>query len=672
MHTEHTNRLIHESSPYLLQHAHNPVDWFPWGEEAFEKAKKENKLVLVSVGYSSCHWCHVMERESFEKTVVSEIMNAHFVCIKVDREERPDVDQIYMDAVQLMTGSGGWPLNCFTLPDGRPVYGGTYFRQEQWMQILESLAAGWKEDPEKFEEYAERLTEGVRQTEQLVGAAPEQTFEMNMLDETVSKWKTTFDNHLGGGNRAPKFPLPNNYEFLLHYANRTNNAEVASFVDLTLEQMATGGIYDQVGGGFARYSVDSDWKVPHFEKMLYDNAQLLSLYSKAYKQNKNPMYKRVVAQTIDWLQREMMAPEGAFYSALDADSEGEEGKFYVWTEAEIKALFPEDFDFVWDLYNDKNVGFWENGNHILMRRIADEKLMKKYQLSDDELQSKVGTVNQKLLAEREKRVRPGLDDKSLTSWNALTITGLCNAYAAFENPKYLELAIQNAEFILNTQRRDDGGLNHSYKAGKSTINGYLEDYCFTIEALIDLYEATFNEAWLTSADEFTQYALAHFGNETTGMFYFTSDEDPPLIARKTEISDNVVPASNSSMAKGLYKLGHILYRDEYTERSKAMLSHVTERMQEYGSGYSNWAELMLLHLGPFYEVVITGKDAMQMGSEIRRHYLPNSILLGAQNKSELPLFEDRFFDGKTTIFVCENRACQLPVHTAHDALKQLK
>lgn len=666
-----TNRLIHETSPYLLQHARNPVDWYPWGEAAFEKAKTENKLVLVSIGYSACHWCHVMEHESFEDDSVAALMNKHFICIKVDREERPDVDQIYMDAVQLMTGGGGWPLNCFTLPDGRPVYGGTYFPRDQWMKVLVALEETWREEPEKFEAYAARLTEGVQQTG-VVEVQDELEYAKDSLDAMVTAWKQQFDKHWGGPNRAPKFPMPNNYAFLMQYASLTGDAEVMQHVDLTLERMATGGMYDQIGGGFARYSVDTLWKIPHFEKMLYDNGQLLSLYSKAYQRTSKPIYERVIRQTAEWLAREMSAENGAFYSALDADSEGEEGKFYVWTKAEWEQIFPDDHVFVAALYNEEERGYWEDGKHVLMRRSDEQALREEFGLTPAEFEQKVRAINEKLMDARFKRPRPGLDDKSLTSWNALAITGLCDAYNALGEAKYLDMAAQNARFLLEDQRRSDGGLYHTWKAGKSSINGYLEDYCFTAEAMIALYETTFDEMWLTQARELADYAIVHFSDDTTGMFHFTSDLDPPLIARKTEVHDNVVPASNSAMAKVLFTLGKLLHADNYSERAQKMLANVAPMMKQYPSGYSNWAQLMAWELYPFYEVVITGPEASDYGRRMREVYHPNRLVLGATAESGLPLFEGRFFEGQTTVFVCVDRACQMPVHSVDAALEQMK
>ncbi|MEZ4737829.1 MAG: thioredoxin domain-containing protein [Flavobacteriales bacterium] len=411
----HTNRLVHESSPYLLQHAHNPVDWYPWGEEAFAKAREENKLLLISIGYSSCHWCHVMERESFENDELAAVMNERFVCIKVDREERPDVDQVYMTAVQLMTGRGGWPLNCFALADGRPVYGGTYFPPQQWEQVLVQLSDTWRQDPQKVSDQAARLHQGI--VAQNVVELPEapDAFDAEDLDELVDLWSKGFDNVYGGPDKAPKFPLPNNYQFLLRYAFLTDDAQLKQHVALTLDKMALGGINDQVGGGFARYSTDVLWKAPHFEKMLYDNAQLVSLYSQAYQAFKNPLYKATVERTLAFIEREMTSSEGAFYSALDADTEGEEGLYYVWTKDELQTVLGAEYDLAAAYYNVDAAGLWEHGRYILLRREPDAEFAAEFGISEAELATRIAAINSTLLATREKRERPGLDDKSLTS-----------------------------------------------------------------------------------------------------------------------------------------------------------------------------------------------------------------------------------------------------------------
>ncbi|MEI6816058.1 MAG: thioredoxin domain-containing protein, partial [Bacteroidota bacterium] len=511
-----TNHLIHESSPYLLQHAHNPVDWYPWGEEAFEKAKKEDKLVLISIGYSACHWCHVMEHESFEDTATAHLMNEHFICIKVDREERPDIDQVYMNAVQLMTGQGGWPLNCFALPDGRPVYGGTYFPKQKWNDVLMQLQNIYVKDKAKFIEYAEQLTDSVKRSE-LVQMIPDDfEFSINDLHLMVDVWKKSFDTKEGGPARVPKFPLPNNYEFLLNYFHLSmlkdkSDENLLKQIHLTLDKMAYGGIYDQIGGGFARYSTDGYWKVPHFEKMLYDNAQLMSLYASAYQQSKDPLYKNVVMETLDWMKREMTSDEGLFYSALDADSEGKEGKFYIWTKKEIEAILKDKASLFCDYYEVDKAGLWEEGCSILLRRNNDKEFAALHHIHDvDAMMTDIVACKKILLQERNKRIHPGLDDKQLTSWNALMIMGYVDAYNAFGEQEHLLAAKRCADFILKNIRNQDGGLYHNYKKGKATINGYLEDYSFMMEALMALYQATFEEHYLMTAKDLADYCIKHF------------------------------------------------------------------------------------------------------------------------------------------------------------------
>ena len=668
----HTNRLINETSPYLLQHAHNPVDWYPWGDEAFNKAKAENKLVLVSIGYSSCHWCHVMEHESFEDDSVAKVMNDRFVCIKVDREERPDVDQVYMAAVQLMTNRGGWPLNCFTLPDGRPVYGGTYFPKEQWTQVLHQLADTWEKEPMKVTEYAERLHEGVQQAELVALNTEAPDFTRGDADQLAEGFMKHFDTTEGGPDRAPKFPLPNNYEFLLRYAQTTKDKGINKQVRLTLDKMAQGGIFDQVGGGFARYSTDERWKVPHFEKMLYDNAQLISLYSHAYQAYHDEAYRDVVERTIAWAQREMRSSEGGFYSALDADSEGEEGLFYVWTDAELNAALGEDAGFVREFYNAGSEGLWEKGRNILLRTMSDSAYAIKHGITEKELRTVRDRVDAKLLAARSKRTRPGLDDKMLTSWNAMMVTGLCDAFRALGDSSYLAQAEETMQLLLTRCKRDDGGLWHSYTKGVLGVNGYLDDHSFTTEALIALYQATFDEHWLKEARALAEYSILHFHDGKSGMFWFTSDLDAPLIARRMEVNDNVIPASNSSMAKGLFILGHLYDDQRLLDISKQQLNNVHGSMADYASGYSNWALLLMDHVYPWYEIAITGEEALDLQRGFSAHYIPGGVFLGSRKKSDLPLLEDKFMDGQSTIFVCENKVCQLPVTTVEEALKQMR
>lgn len=669
---KHTNELINETSPYLLQHAHNPVDWLPWGKEAFEKAKLENKLVLVSIGYAACHWCHVMEHESFEDSTVAKIMNDKFICIKVDREERPDVDDIYMTAVQLITGRGGWPLNCFTLPDGRPIYGGTYFQKEQWMKVLESLHDTYSNEPDKAIAYAQSLAEGIQKSNLIPTASTDGDFNQSTINEMVVNWKRSLDYKEGGPDKAPKFPIPNNYQFLLRYAALTHQEDLLEYVKLTLNKMAWGGIYDQIGGGFARYSTDKLWKAPHFEKMLYDNGQLISLYAEAYQATKNEEYKSIVYESIEFVNRELRDKEGGFYSSLDADSEGEEGKFYVWKEEELKKLLNEDeYAFIKEYYNINSKGYWEHDNYILLKDKSDSQFIEDNSMDPGSFTSMKEQCIEKLMAERDTRIRPGLDDKILTSWNGLMIGGLCDAYMAFRDKDLLAEAEEEMKFILDKQADKDFKLMHSYKQGTSKINGFLEDYSAIIEALIKLYQASLNEEYLVKAEGFSNYAIAHFYNEESNMFFFTSDQDDPLISRSYETTDNVIPASNSIMARNLFYLGSYFDNKSFSKMSNDMLHTIKDNMNSYGPGYSNWAILLLHHTLPYYEIAISGKNCEEKFDELAHYYLPNKLILGASKESSLPLMEGKF-TSSTLIYVCENKTCQRPVEEVPEALKQLK
>lgn len=546
------NSLQHESSPYLLQHANNPVNWHAWNDETLALAKKENKLILVSIGYSACHWCHVMEHESFEDEAVAKVMNEHFINIKVDREERPDIDMVYMGAVQLMTGQGGWPLNCFVLPDGRPIYGGTYFQKHQWINVLNNLADLFKTNPDKAYEYAAHLTDGLEQLE-IPKEKNENAFDIQSLHNSVYKWKQAFDPEYGGPNRAPKFPLPNNYLFLLNYNFYENDPQIKKHLDLTLIKMAWGGIYDQLGGGFARYSTDVFWKVPHFEKMLYDNAQLISLYSQAYKQKPNELYKQTVYETIAFVKRELMNKHGGFYSALDADSEGVEGKYYVWQKEELHQLLKNDFEVFSDYYCVNDIGYWEDENYVLMRD-ADEKVIAvKHHLSVTELQEKIKMSNTILLKEREKRVKPGLDHKVLASWNGLMCKALAEAYLVFDEKEFKELALTNANYLVGNYYKENGQILRVINE-KTSISGFLEDYAFVADAFMAIYLITADDQWLLKAKALTDYAITYFYDEAQQTFFFTDSSQEKLVVHKAEWSDNVIPASGSQMAINLHKL----------------------------------------------------------------------------------------------------------------------
>jgi uncharacterized protein len=670
--TNKPNRLARESSPYLLQHANNPVDWFPWGEEALEKARTENKMIIVSVGYSACHWCHVMEHESFEDGKVARIMNDLFVCIKVDREERPDIDQVYMAAVQIMTGQGGWPLNCFTLPDGRPIYGGTYFPQERWINALITLGDLWKNDPEKCLQYAHELEQGMKQLDHLVPDFTETELTPQLPTASWQRWSERIDTAEGGPNRAPKFPLPNNYLFLLRYAHLSGDESAMKHALLTLDKMAMGGIYDQIGGGFARYSTDMLWKVPHFEKMLYDNGQLVSLYSEAYQLTGNEYYRSVVEETLAWVSREMTSEEGAFYSALDADSEGEEGKFYVWKKTELESVLGVDFKWFADVFSVNSIGYWEEENYVLLMRDQLKTLAARHGFTESELNEKIRKTKALLLAVRDKRVRPGLDDKILTSWNALMLRGYVDAWKATGDNEYLLAAKKNARFIIEKQLRADATLWHSYKNGVSTINGFLEDYAFVIDAFIALYQCDFDERYLEHARRLCETAVEKFHDPQSPMLFFTSADDPKLVARKREISDNVIPASNSVMARNMFYLGKYFGSRGLTDRAERMLKMVEEEMIGYGAGYSNWL-ILALHLQyPSREVVIVGKDVDKTAAALRKLYLPNEIFAGSTGPSAVPVLRERYTEGQTQIYICENNTCQLPVTEIEQAAKQLK
>jgi len=668
---KHTNFLIHESSPYLLQHAHNPVNWYPWGNEALEKAISENKLIIVSIGYAACHWCHVMEHESFESEEVAQFMNEHFICIKVDREERPDIDQVYMNAVQLLTGQGGWPLNCITLPDGRPIYGGTYFPKGQWINMLSQVREFVIHNPDKAENQAKLLTEGL-QTNEMIYASPNiEKASLSDLDKIFINWKSDIDYIEGGQTHAPKFPLPIGYQFLLHYYNLTKNEDALKAVTITLNKMADGGIFDQIGGGFSRYSTDKYWKVPHFEKMLYDNAQLVSLYSSAYQLTKNPYYKTIVAETLEFIERELISNEGGFYASIDADSEGIEGKFYIWTQAELQQILGNYADVIIDYYNVTETGNWENSQNILLKKDADYTIAAKHNITEIELYERIIEAKKMLFKVREKRIRPGLDDKILTSWNGLMLKGYIDAYRAFNEQRYLDIALQNAEFINTKLKSTDNRLNRNYKNGKATINAFLDDYAFTVQAFIALYQATFDEKWLEEAMQLTVYSITHFYDIKSGMFFYTSDVDTSLIARKMEISDNVIASSNSEMAKNLFLLGKYFYNNEYIDMAQRMLGNIKQQAMHQGVYCANWDILMAWLSKEPVEVAIVGTDYEAKRKEFDCHYLPDVFLSGGKTEGKLELLKGKLIEGKTIIYACKNKMCQKPVSEVSEALNQL-
>ncbi len=673
---QYTNELISESSPYLLQHAHNPVNWRAWNEKSLNKAKEEKKLILISIGYAACHWCHVMEKESFEDSTVAAVMNSNFINIKVDREERPDVDQIYINAVELMTGRAGWPLNVIALPDGRPVWGGTYFTKEDWIQRITRIQELYLEEPERLIEYADKLEAGIKSMDLVSFNDEDVDFSAYNSRTLVDKWRQGFDKRNGGYNRAPKFMMPNNYQFLLRHAVQQQDEELLDFVKLTLDKMAYGGIYDHIGGGFARYSTDERWHVPHFEKMLYDNGQMVSLYSEAYSATKNPLYKQVVEETVNFVLQELTNKEGAFYSSLDADSineEGElvEGAYYIYTKEELEKLLGKDFQIFSDYYNVNDYGKWEDDHYILIRTKTDEEIISKYNLSSETLQGKLDSWKSMLLEHRNKREKPRLDDKTLTSWNGLMLKGLVDAYKVLRDERYLDAARKNAEFLVNNQKKDDGGLFHTYKNGKSSINGYLEDYSAVIEAFIALYEVTLDERWLQESRELAEYTYLKFFDSEKHMFYFTSNDDRKLVARNIDYRDNVIPASNSTMAKNLFKLSHYYDQPKYGETAVQMLKNVLEELEQYPNSFSNWMDLLANYKTDYFEIVVVGERAMEKIREINTYYIPNKLIAGSTTKNDSYLLEGRYVEGQTFIYVCVDNTCKLPVKETEKAIESV-
>lgn len=667
-----TNELIHENSPYLLQHAHNPVNWYPWGKKALDKAKRENKMLIISIGYAACHWCHVMEYETYEDTAAAHLMNKYFVAIKVDREERPDIDQVYMAASQLITGTGGWPLNVLALPDGKPFYAGTYFTREEWIKMLNFYVNVNKKNPEKIVKQALAVTNGIRSSELRSFKTKDEPFTMIDLNLQFKNAESLLDFRKGGFEEGQKFPMPTGWEYLMRYYKLSHNENALNAVRATLDHMTAGGIYDQLGGGFCRYSTDADWHVPHFEKMLYDNAQLVSLYTHAWQLTKAPLYKEIVYQTLSFVNRELSSSEGGFYSSIDADSQGEEGKFYVWTAAEIDLILGSDALLFKNYYNITRAGNWSRGRNILFKTETDDALAKMYHLSVKELQNKIVAGKEKLFVARTKRVRPRLDDKILTSWNALMLKGYAEAYRAFGEERFLTAAIKNADFLMKHAIGPGDEITRNYKDGQSSVKGLLDDYAFTISAFIELYQATFNERWLIEANKIAEHTFTDFYDAKSGMFFYTSRGNNNLISRNIELEDNVIPASNSQMAVDLFELGQYYYNNADISRAKRMLTNVKDNLNRNIFFYANWGLLEAAFISPPYEVAIVGEDFAAMRSKIDQNYLPGLLLSGGRNEGTLELLKDKLVKGQTTIYVCKNKLCKKPVTEVEKALEQLQ
>ena len=663
------NTLGAETSPYLQQHASNPVHWKAWDESIFEKAEKQGKLVLVSIGYSSCHWCHVMEEETFENDSVAAFMNENFISIKVDREERPDVDQVYMTAVQLMTGSGGWPLNVIVLPNGKPIYGGTYHTRERWLRVLSEVQQRYEKDPQGLSDYADRVAQGIQEVNIVPETGEESDKNPIAVEEAVNLWQSRWDVQWGGNAGVQKFMLPCDLAFLMTYSHLTGDQQSRDHVKTTLDRMAHGGIFDQIGGGFFRYSTDTRWHIPHFEKMLYDNAQLLSIYSQGYQLYSDPEYKGVAEQILSFLIRDMKAPEGGFYSALDADSEGEEGKFYSWKSEELQEVMGSEYELFSAYYGVVPEMVWESDSYVPYRRSSDVDFAASNKLGPDQLSSLKTQWQNRLMQRRSERVFPGIDDKIITSWNALLIVGLTDAYDAFGNMTYLDEAMSLYAFI-KSHSYDKGNLRHSYKPGDTRSQGFLEDYAFLARAAFRLYQVTSDPTYLTDAGALLDEIQSRYPEENSPLYRYS--EDSGLVAKIIKTDDGVMPSPNTVVAGLLFELGHFYYRPEYLEKSAGMVHALKDRFLQMPENYAGWGQLLLQQQHPYYEVAISGPEALEMRAEMGRIFHPDVLLVAADAPTGFPLFESRFDPETTRIFVCQDHTCRLPVSTVDEALTQLQ
>jgi uncharacterized protein YyaL (SSP411 family) len=691
---KHTNRLAQETSPYLLQHQHNPVDWYAWGEEAFARARTENKPILLSVGYSACHWCHVMERESFENDLIAQTMNAHFVCIKVDREERPDVDSIYMSAVQLMTGQGGWPMTVFLTPDGKPFYGGTYFPpvdmygRPGFPRILESVAAAWQSERTGIEAQGDTILQHLDKGNGLTRDLTDTLLTPAVLENAYNTLSQSFDRTYGGFGTAPKFPQPCNLDFLLRFHARSGRQEPLAFVEKTLQKMAIGGIYDQLGGGFHRYSTDQTWLVPHFEKMLYDNAQLARTYAHTWQATGKAFYKGVAEETLEYVLREMTSAEGGFYSAQDADSEGEEGKFFVWTPDEIKAVLGEtDAQVFGAFYDVTPSGNWE-GNNILHVVMDARDVAQQFGFSVAQAAEILDGARIKLLEARNRRVKPGLDDKILTAWNGLALAALAEVGAILERQDFLDAAVKNANFVLTNlaQKQTNGDLRllRSYRNGQAKFNAYLEDYAFYADGLLHLYQATFDTKWLHIAHELIDTMLRLFHDDQNGGFFGTSSDHETLIQRPKDVDDNATPSGNSVAVEVLLKLSVLTGDDKYRQEAARVLRKLGPMVEKHPYGFARLLGALDFYLSAPKEIALIGDlndTPMQaLLRSVYTTYLPNKIVVADPGnkkdygeESDIPLLRDRpQINGQPTAYVCENFACKAPVTTPEALAQQLR
>ena len=667
------NRLASASSPYLQQHADNPVDWHEWNDEALATAKKENKPLLVSIGYASCHWCHVMEKESFMDTAVARVMNENFVCIKVDREERPDIDNIYMDACQLISGGGGWPLNAFALPDGKPFFAGTYYSKSGWLSLLKDISKAYKEKHDLVVKQADGLTKGIAAEDLSFIRVDNTAIVMNnqgyqnLFDSIYLKTDTVN----GGLKGAPKFPMPAVTEFLFQNYYLTGNKKSLDAASNTLNKMALGGIYDQLEGGFARYATDNEWRIPHFEKMLYDNAQLISLYAHAYQITQNNFYKTIVTETISFIERNLASSYGGYYSSLNADTEDGEGQFYTWKESDFKKITGTE-SLLAEYFNVSPMGNWNKGNNILFAKYTPQEFAELKKQTPDQFISLLNKAKKILLEERNKRNKPVADTKILTAWNAMMIKAYADAYIATEIEDYLAKAIMIANFLEKNLLGNDGSLKRNFKDGKTSINGFFDDYSWTASAFIKLYSVSFDVNWVTLAKQITDHAIKNFYSKDAGLFYNTALNESKLAVRKMEIDDDAIPSSNSIMAGTLYSLGIIYDDSSYNNMSKRMLASVVSKVNLFPVYHAQWCSLAGLFSQGTYEVVVMGKNAIAKNKELQKKYLPDCVIMGETDKENLPLLENKLPENRTLIYVCTNKICKRPVENVIEALRQIK
>lgn len=657
------NLLIHEQSPYLLQHAHNPVNWRAWNEETFHLAKAQHKMMLISIGYSACHWCHVMEKECFENEAAARVMNKYFVCVKVDREERPDIDAVYMQAIQLMTSRGGWPLNCFTLPDGRPVYGGTYFPLQHWLQVLEQLHTLFIEDEGQMIHYATQLTAGIAQGQQFVSLSNFGEITLPNIKVAVEKWKPYFDNEYGGAQHVPKFPMPCNYSFLLHYSRIYQDKEIAQHVLLTLQKMASGGIYDQLAGGFARYSTDEYWKVPHFEKMLYDNAQLVSLYANYCLMTPNPRFLHVIRETINFIEITFIeSSDEGFYSAMDADSEGEEGLFYTWKKAALQKILGDDFEAFAAIFGINQHGYWEDGKYILLHLISADEFELHFE--------KIARWKSLLLKHRNERTHPLIDNKCVTSWNAMMIGAMADAACALQETLHIAKAKNYAQGIIDRVTGSNYKLFHVSKNNVAYIGGFLEDYAHWAQALIKLYRVTGEEFYLIHALHTVEYTIAHFWDHHDGLFFLTDSSEEICIVRQKEVQDNVIPSSNSTMGHVLFELYVYFDKESYILMVKNMCKHMVKEVEQHCESYSAWALLMLRLDIPVKQLAIPKEnytnDLLLLSQRMQINHFPYCI----NHDSQLPFIKDK--NQNPRYHYCVDRVCGLPLSTIDNLMDSLQ